>query len=128
MCTFQKLHFIEPTLAIFLIVRLPEIALVRMYNFPKLRFPENLFSRMNICANVHLAEIAFSRKLTVFSRIDTCQQNVYLAECTFPQKLIFQNERFPNVHFSKNFFSRIDTCQNVHLAECTFPRKLIFQN
>ena len=45
----------------------PELTLARMYIWLKRHFPKNLFSR-----------------------IDTCQ-NVHLAEWTFPQKPIFQN-------------------------------------
>ena len=81
-----------------------------MYIWPKLHFPENLFSKIYACQNKRLAEIAF------------------------PRKLIFQNLHFarmyiwPKLNFPENLFSRIYTCQNVHLAEIEFPRKLIFQN
>ena len=73
-----------------------------MYIWPKLHFPENLFSRIYTSQNVHLAEI------------------------TFPQKLIFQNLHLPELHFPENLFSRIFTCRNVHLAEITFIQKFIF--
>ena len=45
-----------------------------MYIWPKLHFPENLFSRIYTCQNVHLAEIEFPRKL-IFQILYTLNRN-----------------------------------------------------
>ena len=50
-------------------------------HFPEKHPPEHTLARMYIWLNGH-----FPKKL--FSRIDTCQ-NVHLAEWTFPRKSIF---------------------------------------
>ena len=112
---------------------------------PKLHFPENLFSRIYTCQNVHLAEITFPRKLifqnsriyiwpklhfpeSLFSRIYTCQ-NVHFPENIFSRYYTCQNVHLAEITFPRKLtvFSRIYTCQNVHLPEITFPRKLFFR-
>ena len=83
-----------------------------MYILPNGHFPENLFSRIDTCQNVHLSEWTFPRKPE------------WTFQCTFGQMYI------------ENLFSRIYTCQIVylgemtalrkHFPEITFPRKFIF--
>ena len=53
----------------------PEFILARVHTWPKLDFPENLFSKIYTCQISHWAEITFSENL--FSRIRTCQ-NFYV--------------------------------------------------
>ena len=106
-----------------------------MYIWPKVHFPENLFSRIYTCLNVHLAETTFPRKL-IF-------QNLHLPDI-WPKLKLFSTLAFTfgrnyispktyfHLHLPETFgrtllFSRIFTKQNLRLVENTFPRKLIFQ-
>ena len=66
----------------------------------KLRFSENLFSRIYTSQNLNL-KLNFPKNL--FSRIYTSQK-LHLAEITISRKLIFQNLRLSESMLGRNFF------------------------
>ena len=109
----------------------PECTLSRMYIWPNGYFPENLFSRIDTCQNVRLAEWTFCRK-PIFQNYTF--QNVHLAQWTFPKTYfpelaLARIYIWPNRHFPENLFSRIDTCQNVLYIwrNGHFPENLFFK-
>ena len=116
----------------------PEFLLERNHIWPKPHFTE-IFLRIFICQNLHLAEITIHQKLFsrlytfhnlhlakitvpqiqyVFTKIYICQK-LYLTEITFA-RISFQ----PQLHFLENSFFRIYILPKLH-----FPKNLhIFQN
>ena len=78
-----------------------------MYIWPKLHFPENLFSRIYTCRNVRLAEITFPGKLLF--------QNLHLPECTFGQNFIF-----PKTYLREFTLARMYIWPKLHFPEKSF--------
>ena len=73
-----------------------------MYIRPKLQFPENLFSRIYRCQNIHLAKITVHFPENLFSSIYTCQ-NLPLTEFTFGRNHIYLKTYRPAILFPRKF-------------------------
>ena len=92
----------------------PEFKLARVHSWPKLNFPENLFSKIYTCQISHWAEITFSENL--ISRIRTCQ-NFYI----WSKLLYHENLFLKTLHISRQIetlLSRINITQNLLAHLC----------
>ena len=99
-----------------------------MYIWPNVHFPENLFSRIYTCQNVHLDEITFPRMpqftlARMYIWPDHISPKPYL-----PKFILASMYVWPKSHFSENYFSRIYSCQNVDLVGLHFPENLFAKN
>ena len=108
----QNAHLPERALAGNYIPRknfFPEFKLARVHSWPKLNFPENLFSKIYTCQISHWAKITFSENL--ISRIRTCQ-NFYI----WSKLLYHENLFIKTLHISRQIetlLSRINITQNL---------------